>query len=364
MKILIIAGRDPYTHLGGTEKVIIELAEGFAKRGHSVLITLNGTWQKREIDHGITVIPFTTFWLPVICDFQYAWKIRQYTKRLQPDLVIDHSSIAFLNPMNFRTVTVVHGTNLGNAHSRSLTSLSEVGTYMFRLFRALLQYTMFLRCHRVIAVSEKVKREIIDFYRISWDKILAIDNGTRYSLTDTEKRERMQRSTMRTGIFLSSHHIWKGIAIIESLAAIMPDCRFLICGGPYTPRHTNVEYRWNLSEKETFAALKESDFLILPSQYEGQALAVLEAMSVWLVIVWGEEIDPAIGEPEKIGILLDDRTDIQEYKRSIIDLESHREKLHVIQAYNLDLMEDYTWEKQGEKYLREIQHAFPELRWK
>jgi glycosyltransferase involved in cell wall biosynthesis len=215
----------------------------------------------------------------------------------------------------------------------------------------------------IIAVSKKVKKEIESYYHVKSEKIVIIENGTRFSLTQEERSHRYNRNTLRTGIFISSNHQWKGISIVEELATLMKDYRFFICGWPYTSKQQNIEYRWNLSHEDLLNTMHSSDFLILPSQYEGQSLAVLEAMSLGLVIVGGKEIDPFIGDTNRMGIILANRKNVSEYRDRMRWLESNPETIHRIQEYNMRITWDYTWEKQGRRYSSEFVRVFPHLPW-
>lgn len=356
MRILIVAGKNPFHTLGGTENTIWYLAHAFAEQGHEVHVTIDDpdTWDK--ILPWITPVYFPSilhhipggFPLNEIC---YAWKIRRYTHIFQPDIVLDNSSIAFLNTPNPPIVTIAHGTNRGNARSRSIRSFGDSMRFLYRVYRGWLQARVLQRATRVVALSERIQWEIRDLYHIPEEKIHIIHNGTPFLASMEEYQDRLLRTKLMTGIFVSSDHRWKGIHIVEALARKMPERTFLVCGSTYLPKVKNIEYRGSLDPQKLRELYREADFFIMPSQYEWQSLAVLEAMSLGLPIIGGREIDPKIEQSASIGIILEDRQDVEKYMGEIHTLEENTEKLRHIMRSNMERMRSYTWEKQARKYM-------------
>lgn len=74
-------------------------------------------------------------------------------------------------------------------------------------------------------------------------------------------------------------------------------------------------------------------------------------MSLGLPIIGGREIDPKIEQSASIGIILEDRQDVEKYMGEIHTLEENTEKLRHIMRSNMERMRSYTWEKQARKYL-------------
>jgi len=339
-KIVIIANKNPFKFSGGVEFVCKMLAEKLSNK-FKIYVICNGYATIKYDISSITVFENKFSNIPVIQDFDYALKIRKTVDHIKPNLVIDNGCISFLNnTKRHKTISIAHGTNYG-----VFLSHKNLVKKIYKLYWSIIQYFYLNKVSNVVVVSKYIKKEVHKFYKIPNDNIKVIDNGT-YIIKD--KVNKIQKYKKQC-IFVSNDHSRKGIAIIEKLANYYDKIKFIICGSDYKSNVKNIIYRGSLSSKKLDLEMEKSDFLICPSSYEGQSLVVLDAMASGLPVILSKQADPGIIENGNNGYICDNN-DINTYLRSIDKLYSDIDKFNEIRKNNIQLMQNYTWDIQIQKY--------------
>jgi glycosyltransferase involved in cell wall biosynthesis len=172
------------------------------------------------------------------------------------------------------------------------------------------------------------------------------------NISKSEEIKILKKPIKRNIIFISTAHEWKGIRILEKIAQRLKNYNFFVCGYDYKPNLKNVKYLGLLNEGGLKKAIYNSDVFIFPSQYEGQSLAILDSLAMGLPIIISKESDPIIAKNGENGFIIKNRTDISEYIKKIDFLFSNPELIQSMKAKNIELMRNYTWKKQGGKYLK------------
>ena len=92
------------------------------------------------------------------------------------------------------------------------------------------------------------------------------------------------------GIFVGRWKIGKGTSILEEVIRLHPDVRWLLAIGPSECPLSGDNIRIiKDAERETLRDLYSlSDFMLLPSYYEGFGLAIIEAMACELPVICTE----------------------------------------------------------------------------
>lgn len=349
-KILIIGNKNPFENKGGVEFVVESIAERI-KNDFNVYIICNGKEEKEYELNNIYIHQLKLNPLIAISDFEYAFRIYKQVKKIDPDLIIDNGCISFLNnPDKNKTISIAHGTNYGNYLSIKIDSLERLFAKSYRFFWAVIQRKYLKKCFRVVAVSYKVKTELVNFYKIDTKNIDVIDNGTYIKLSKEEKIKIINKKTNNNAIFVSTNHQWKGIKIVESIAKKLPMINFLICGSTYKPNMENIQYKGLLNQSNLKNQMIQCDFFIFPSQYEGQSLAILDALATGLPVIISKESDPGIIKDFENGFIIEDQN-IEDYINKVKGLYSDFRVIKNIRENNINLMENYYWEKQAKKYL-------------
>lgn len=194
------------------------------------------------------------------------------------------------------------------------------------------------RAERVIAVSEYVKQQVMEYYAVAEKKITVIYNGV-----DQEVFYPLEnvRRDLRKILYVGSEHPRKNLrAVLEVVAALKkkwPEVRLvkvgaagLSAGRRETERVVNelglqeaVEWREGVSGVELNQLYNEVGVLLFPSRQEGFGLPVLEAMAAGCPVVCSN----TTSLPEVVGAaaLMHDPDDIEGMVLSVERLMEDRQ---------------------------------------
>lgn len=154
---------------------------------------------------------------------------------------------------------------------------------------------------RIISVSNYIAKDIINEYKISWNKIAVVPNAVDISKFDLRIRESDDKIRDRLGIqdekiilFVGRlDHVKGGSYLIEAFSMLLSEKQdvklVLVGGGPLQGRfesyvrkmhpRNSVIFARGLSEEELAQLYRVCDVFVLPALIEGFGIVLLEAMS-------------------------------------------------------------------------------------
>jgi glycosyltransferase involved in cell wall biosynthesis len=153
--------------------------------------------------------------------------------------------------------------------------------------------------HRYLAVSQEVKRRLVQDLRVEAKKISVVRNGIDIEAVVRRAVAGSQRTMVSGGtraIVLTPArlHKQKGHADLLRAAVLVPDVLFAFAGdGPEREPLEALARRLGVAERVLFlgerddvpALLASCDAFVLPSLYEGLPVSVLEAMAIGAPVV-------------------------------------------------------------------------------
>jgi glycosyltransferase involved in cell wall biosynthesis len=290
----------------GVGNRVYYLSRELAKKGHEVhVITKQGEYVSKEVNAYYVQIPKHIFKIPPVPLPQVSiFNLLAYKKfeeikyKIKPDLIdIQHVHVSPLVHMikeKNNLVLTCHGTELG----RTIGLYGRVPIGLMQFTSAIEKYT-FSKINRIIAVSTRVKKELIDYYNISKEKILLIPNGI-----DVSEFKNKQESNLNLHSKFNVDYILinvggyskiKGIYEIIKALRYIKDLNwiFIVIGGG--PRNDLIlvkkllgQYELNhrvlllgsLKKEMVKNIVQEADVYLHPSLYESFGIAVLEAMAL------------------------------------------------------------------------------------
>jgi len=295
----------------GVGNRVYYLSRELAKRGHEVhVITKQGEYVSKEVNAYYVQIPKHIFKIPPVPLPQVSIfnllaykKFEEIKHKIKPDLIdVQHvhvSPIVHMIKEKNNLVLTCHGTEIG----RTLGLYGKVPIGLMQSTSAIEKYT-FSKLNRIIAVSTRVKREIIDYYNISREKILLIPNGI-----DISEFKNKQESNLNLHSKFNADYILinvggyskiKGIYEVIKALKYIRDLNWIfivIGGGPRKDlilikkflKQYNLDNRvlllGSLKKELVKNIVQEADVYLHPSLYESFGIAVLEAMALKKPIV-------------------------------------------------------------------------------
>jgi glycosyltransferase involved in cell wall biosynthesis len=158
------------------------------------------------------------------------------------------------------------------------------------------------RYRRIVAISERVRQQLKDYYQVPDERIVTIPNGinlVRFKPANAASRAEVRREfdlaeDVPLVLFVGNQYHLKGLEFaIRSLAEMKTKAVLLVVGGDSAAPFKRLAEQLQLSERIIFAGARSdlprlypaADALVLPTLYETFALVCLEAMASGLPVL-------------------------------------------------------------------------------
>ncbi len=290
---------------GGSECVAYELHRAWRNLhlNAQVITSLATETESRE---GLNLI---TTWLAEWCEWGYmatALAVPIFTlaatlkarRNHRAELVLSHGDSLFGD------VCIVHAVNRA-----SLAAKRRAGYYQWmfnptNLWLAWRDWFMLARgrYRRVVAISERVRQQLKDYYGVPDEKIVTIPNGinlSRYSADNVTSRAEV-RSALGIDeatpliLFVGSQFRLKGLEFaIRGLAGMKTKAHLLVVGNDSLHGFQQLAHGLGVADRVHFVGPRKdlpdiypaADVFVFPSLYETFALVCLEAMASGLPVL-------------------------------------------------------------------------------
>lgn len=359
---------------GGSECVAFELHRAWLAQGIDArVVTSNAT--EPEAQQGITLVAawlnnwfrstrlrhVATFFSVPLFTFIATWNV--YRNRGNKVVVSHGDSLV-------GDICVVHAVN------RACLAEKRRGGYYgwllnpTNLWVALRDRWMFggLRYRRLIAISERVRKELKHYYNVPDERIVTIPNGinlSRFSPANAVRKAEVRREfgipeDARLILFVGSRFRIKGLKYaIEGLAKMNVNAYLLVVGDDNAAPFKQMADQLGVGDRVVFAGGRSdlpriypaADAFLLPTLYETFALVCLEAMASGVPVVAspvGGIEDYLIDGQNGFHINQEGQEIATKLDRLLSD-DSLREQ--IVRA-GLATAQEYGWDKIAEKYLK------------
>lgn len=223
------------------------------------------------------------------------------------------------------------------------------------------------RYRRIVAISERVRRQLKEHYRVADDRIVTIPNGinlSRFDPLNASSRLAVRRSfgvpdDAPLVLFVGSQFRLKGLEFaIRALAEMKTEAFLLVVGGDTQAPFKRLAEHLHISDRVIFAGSRSdlpeiypaADAFVLPTLYETFALVCLEAMASGLPVlaspVGGIE-DYLVDEANGFHIQRDAQEIALKLDRILNDPTLHAR----LRENGLATAQNYSWEKIAKQYL-------------
>jgi len=296
-------------HAGGAETYAVGLAETLVREGFDVHL-YGYSWDGEPTKAVFHRIPRLPPWIPPsIRLLDFALRHRRMTAKERFDVILGFGNTLIMN------VYQSHG---GVHYISNIRKLQAVSNPLFRFIkklalfavpkyhvRAWIESAPFRMKQRpvIIAISEMVRQDMADYFRIDRDEIRLVYNGIDYAKFGTLQPERREALRRKWGfdreilfLFMAYDFRKKGVRyLVEASAKLRRKAGarpfgVVVVGGPPTLQIRGMVRRLGLSDTVVFpgatqepeAAYQACDVFILPTFYDACSLVVFEAMATGL----------------------------------------------------------------------------------
>jgi glycosyltransferase involved in cell wall biosynthesis len=284
------------------------LSRELAKKGHEVhVITKQGEYVSNEVNAYYIQIPKHIFKIPPVPLPQVSIfnllaykKFEEIKHMIKPDLIdVQHVHVSpFVHMIREKDNLAItcHGTEIG------LFNLERSYLSLVNLINSEFEKNIFKKSKTVIAVSDYIKKEIINYYDLQSNKVITIHNGIDLKEFNDVRiiglKDKLGVSNII--LFMGGYSKRKGIHILlKALAEIKEkDWVLIIIGGGDLKSKKeiidlinilNIKNRIinfsNISRELLKSILFEADIFVHPALYEPFGIAVLEAMATGKTII-------------------------------------------------------------------------------
>lgn len=296
-----------FSHYGGTERYITNLSKALLNAGHEVHVFAN-KWEEAD---GVNFHKVPMFKLGKTAKMlSFAWFTRNVVQDKRFDIVQGFGKT--VRQDIFRTGGGVHRAWMKESLVAIRSPFLRRLKYLTRLLSAAQWLTLFIEgqtfkkgnYRRIIAVSERVKRQIMEYYHVPSEAIAVIHNGVDLSIFNTDgRREARDKVRERFGIgdedilliFASTNFQLKGLEyLIRGMARIdMPALKLLVVGGDDKGPYETLACSLGIGDRVVFAGkgmdmtefYQAGDAFAYPTLYDPFANVCLEAMACGLPVL-------------------------------------------------------------------------------
>lgn len=288
---------------GGAERIVLDLANGLAKNGHTVEVFVLEQTVSYEVPGEIKIRYLQRldndkplFWkgLSLLVAFKRLYVI---LKNEGHDCVIGHmercSSLVLFTPPGTKGILAIH-----NYLEQSLAAKSFAKKYFAR---ALYKMAAALR-RPIFFVSEVARNNALHFFGFAAENTVAIPN---FAQIEEIRRESLQgslhwektltgKSIVTAGRLIEQKGHWHLIRAFSTVIKTVPDAMLFIFGeGPLRHRLQHLIRQYELEANiilpgftnEVFYLLRNARVFALPSLYEGMPIVLLEALACEAAII-------------------------------------------------------------------------------
>ncbi|MDQ2856968.1 MAG: glycosyltransferase family 4 protein [Acidobacteriota bacterium] len=232
------------------------------------------------------------------------------------------------------------------------------------------------RYRRIVAISERVRRQLKEYHQIPDERIVTIPNGINLSRFNPQNARARAEVRQALGIaeevplvlFLGNQYRLKGLEFaIRALAEMKTKASLLVVGADVVSPFKRLAAHLGLTERVIFAGARTdlpliypaADAFVLPTLYETFALVCLEAMASGLPVLASPVggVEDYLRDDENGFHIQRDAAEIA----SKLDRVLNDPKLHArIREQGLATAENYAWDKIAGQYLKLFEELISE----
>jgi glycosyltransferase involved in cell wall biosynthesis len=351
----------------GQSRVNYEIAWEAIRRGHDVTMLASSVDLELQQSNQAQWINIQVKNWPtqILAGLAFSWQCARWLNQHRSSLDVLMVNGANTNELSdVNAVHFVHTSWLQSSVHPWWLHRNLYGAYqwLFSTLNAYWEKEAFRKAKIVVAVSEKVKQELVNI-GVPSDKVKVIFNGVDLDefspgLRDRQKLDLPEGVTLAlfVGDILTSR---KNLDSILKALVNVPNLHLAVAGKVEGSSFPQFADSLNLTQRVYFLGfrrdiseiMKATDFFVFPSRYEACTLVLLEAIASGLPVITASTAGGAEVITPSCGIVLSDSEDTQALTEALTQLTRDRNlRIQMGQAARA-IAERHSWKSISQKYV-------------
>jgi len=234
--------------------------------------------------------------------------------------------------------------------------------WLYTSLNALWEKRAFRHAKLVIAVSERVKQELIDL-GVSEEKLQVVLNGVdveEFTPGSASRTERGLPENVPLAVFAGDIRLnRKNLDTVLHALVEVPNLHLAVVGtlegSPYpklaTQLNLNARVHFLGYRRDMAKIMQAADLFVFPSRYEPFGMVVLEAMASGIPVVTASTTGAAEVVTTECGIVVSDPNDVKALAGALRQLVDDPEKCRAMGQAARRVAEQYRWQQQARIYV-------------
>ncbi len=340
-------------HLGGLERVAQEISGQLAEDGHSVTVLTSNLGGKNlprlETKSNLVINRLWSFEFAHVAFIPgMLWQLLRVQK---PAILHLHLAQAYVPERVWLVAKLKRIPYVVHFHG-DIGKSGRLG-FIFLLWKFIIQRMVINGAAMVITLSPNQSKLIQERYHKPASQISFISNGVGEQFLEIGKEKRIFHKPLRL-LFVGRLSVQKrSERLIEALSLVKSDVALDIVGDGEDRAKleslvaklglSNIRFCGRLDGEKLLDAYRNADVFILPSDWEGMPLVILEAMATGLPII-GSDVLGISELIEGVGILVKDPSP-NNFAKAIDELARNPDRLKQLSLASFEKAQQYSWKK-------------------
>ncbi|WP_336774657.1 glycosyltransferase family 4 protein [Paenibacillus sp. MMO-58] len=288
----------------------------------------------------------------------------------QLDLIVANGFVTYAKS-DINCIHFVHSAWLASRYHpyRERKSLSSLYQWIYTGLNRYMEQNAMKRTSVVVAVSDRVRQELIQDAGVGGERIAVIRNGVDLQefYPDRATRAELQLDedklyALFAGDIKSSR---KNLDTVIKALGHVQDVHLLVVGDTTGSPYPKMAAELGVADRVRFLGYRAnmadwmsvSDMFVYPSRYEPFALVLLEAMAAGTPVIASRICGASELFTDEFAIGIDDPDDTEALTEAIRSLAGHRERLKRMGTDARKAALQHSWSGMAEQYVRLLEEA-------
>lgn len=358
----------------GQGRVNYEVIVEALKQGHDIIVIsselseeLQNHSQIKWIKINVIKIPTVLLQYQLFALFSAIWI---WTHQKKMDLIVVNGFITYAHS-DINCIHFVHSAWVRSKYHpyRDHKNIKSMYQLLYNSLNAFLERYVLKYTKQIIAVSEQVKQELVQYAKIQSERISVISNGV-------DLNEFYPRAVNREDFDLdigTTYALFAGDlkskrknldSVLHAMTEV-DNVNLLVLGYTEKSDYPNIANKLGIGNRVHFLGYRKdvaeimslADLFVFPSKYEPFSLVILEAMASGLPIITSSRCGAVELFSDNSAVVIEDPEDIVTLINVLRELVSNKERLKMMALIAREDAQKNSWENMSYKYLQIINYA-------